>query len=220
MPDFSLPAVLFLAFIVVQRLGELVLAKRNTARLMARGAYEVGASHYPIMVAMHTAWIVALVVLGYDEEVVVGWLAVFVVLQVLRVWILASLGERWTTRIIVLEEPLVVRGPFRFFKHPNYMLVVAEIAVAPLVLGLGWLALVFTVLNAAMLALRISVEGQGAGEAAVRSIGGDLHRPIANIAFRLLRASDMLRFRGMSEILCSRLRETASPEFQGAFERP
>ncbi len=144
----------------MQRLGELVLAKRNTARLMARGAYEVGAGHYPLMVAMHTAWIIALVVFGYDEQVVVGWLAVFVVLQILRVWILASLADRWTTRIIVLEEPLVVRGPFRFVKHPNYMLVVAEIAVAPLVLGLGWIALVFTVLNAAMLALRISVEGK------------------------------------------------------------
>ncbi len=110
--------------------------------------------------ALHTAWIIALVVFGYDEQVVLGWLAVYVVLQVLRLWILASLGERWTTRIIVLEEPLVARGPFRFVKHPNYMLVVAEIAVAPLVLGLGWVALVFSVLNAGVLALRISVEGQ------------------------------------------------------------
>ena len=157
--DANLYAVLFLAFIVIQRLGELVLAKRNTARLMARGAYEVGAAHYLLIVALHTAWIFALVLFGYDEQVVLGWLGVFVVLQVLRVWILASLGDRWTTRIIVLEEPLVVRGPFRFVKHPNYMLVIAEIAVAPLVLGLGWVALVFSVLNAGVLALRISVEG-------------------------------------------------------------
>lgn len=150
--------LLFLGFIIVQRLSELVIAKRNTARLMAKGAYEVGAGHYPVMVAMHSAWIACLVILGYDETVAYGWLLVFAVLQVLRLWILGSLGSRWTTRIIILEEPLVVRGPFKYFSHPNYMLVVAEIIVAPMVLGLGWVALVFTVLNAAMLWVRIGVE--------------------------------------------------------------
>ena len=150
--------IIFLGFIVVQRLGELVIAHRNTTRLLAKGAHEVGAAHYPVLVAMHSAWIACLVVFGYDESVMSGWLAVFAVLQVLRVWILASLGGRWTTRIIILEEPLVVRGPFKYFSHPNYMLVVAEIIVAPMVLGLVWVALVFTVLNAAMLWVRIKVE--------------------------------------------------------------
>lgn len=154
----ELAALLFLGFIVVQRLSELVIAKRNTAKLLAKGAYEVGASHYPVMVAMHSAWIACLVVFGYDKTVMFGWLAVFAVLQVLRVWILGSLGSRWTTRIIILEEPLVVRGPFKYFSHPNYMLVVAEIIVAPMVLGLVWVAVVFTVLNAAMLWVRIGVE--------------------------------------------------------------
>lgn len=149
---------LFLGFIILQRLSELVIAKRNTARLLARGAYEVGAGHYPVMVAMHSAWILCLIVFGYDQSVAFGWLAVFAVLQVLRVWILGSLGRRWTTRIIILEEPLVVRGPFKYLSHPNYMLVVAEIIVAPLVLGLVWVAVVFTVLNAAMLWVRIGVE--------------------------------------------------------------
>ncbi|UWQ95651.1 hypothetical protein K3728_18675 [Rhodobacteraceae bacterium M385] len=149
---------LFLGFIILQRLSELFIAKRNTARLLARGAYEVGAAHYPAMVAMHSAWIVCLVVFGYDNSVAYGWLAGFAVLQVLRVWILGSLGSRWTTRIIILEEPLVVRGPFKYVSHPNYMLVVAEIIVAPMVLGLTWIALVFTVLNAAMLWVRIGVE--------------------------------------------------------------
>jgi methyltransferase len=148
----------FLGFIIVQRLSELVIAKRNTARLLAKGAYEVGAAHYPVMVAMHSAWIACLLIFGYDETVALGWLAVFTVLQILRVWILGSLGGRWTTRIIVLEEPLVVRGPFKYFSHPNYMLVVAEIIVAPMVLGLVWVAVVFTVLNAAMLWVRIGVE--------------------------------------------------------------
>ncbi|WP_341863019.1 isoprenylcysteine carboxylmethyltransferase family protein [Gymnodinialimonas sp. 57CJ19] len=149
---------LFLGFIILQRLSELFIAKRNTARLLARGAYEVGAAHYPAMVAMHSAWIICLVVFGYDNSVAYGWLAIFAVLQVLRVWILGSLGSRWTTRVIILEEPLVVRGPFKYVSHPNYMLVVAEIIVAPMVLGLPWVALVFTVLNAAMLWVRIGVE--------------------------------------------------------------
>ena len=151
-------AALFLGFIIVQRLSELVIAKRNTAKLLAKGAYEVGAAHYPVMVTMHSAWILCLVIFGYDESVAFGWLAVFVVLQVFRVWILGSLGSRWTTRIIILEETLVVRGPFKYFSHPNYMLVVAEIIVAPMVLGLVWVAVVFTVLNAAMLWVRIGVE--------------------------------------------------------------
>lgn len=152
------PAVLFLAFIIVQRLSELVIAKRNTARLLAQGAVEHGAGHYPVMVAMHTGWIAALVVFGWQNPVSLPWLAVFVLLQVVRVWILATLGPRWTTRIIVLPEPLVARGPFRFFKHPNYMLVVAELIVAPMVLGLVWVAVVWTVLNAAMLWVRIRAE--------------------------------------------------------------
>ena len=151
-------AALFLAFLVVQRLSELVIAKRNTARLLARGAYEVGAEHYPFMVSMHTAWVLALIVFGFDNPVHFGWLAVFVVLQGFRVWILTSLGGRWTTRIIVLEEPLVAKGPFRFIPHPNYTLVVCENIVAPMVLGLVWVAALFTVLNAAMLYVRIRAE--------------------------------------------------------------
>lgn len=150
--------LLFLGFIIVQRLSELVIAKRNTAKLVAKGAHEVGASHYPVMVMMHSAWIACLVLLGYDQSVAFGWLAVFVVLQIFRVWILGSLGSRWTTRIIILNEPLVVRGPFKYFSHPNYMLVVAEIIVAPMVLGLVWVAVIFTVLNGAMLWVRIGVE--------------------------------------------------------------
>ena len=154
----EIATLLFLGFIVLQRLGELALARVNTARLLANGAYEVGASHYPVMVAMHSAWIAGLVVFGHDETVRYGWLAAFVILQVARVWILATLGPRWTTRIIVLPEPLVARGPFMYLKHPNYTLVVAEIFVAPMVLGLTWLAILFTLLNAAMLWVRIRAE--------------------------------------------------------------
>ena len=151
-------AVLFLAFIILQRLSELAISKANTKRLLARGAFEVGANHYPAMVAMHSAWIICLVVFGYNQPISLFWLALFALLQLFRVWILASLGSRWTTRIIILEEPLVTRGPFKFIRHPNYTLVVAEIIVAPMVLGLWWVAVLFTVLNAAMLWVRIGAE--------------------------------------------------------------
>lgn len=147
-----------LAFLIVQRLGELILARRNTARLLARGAHEVGASHYPLIVLLHASWIAALVWFGHDQPVHPAWLAVFALLQGLRLWILGTLGERWTTRIIVLDAPLVARGPFRLMRHPNYALVVAEIAVVPLALGLGWIAVVFSILNAAILFIRIRAE--------------------------------------------------------------
>ena len=95
---------------------------------------------------------------GYDKVLSFGWLTFFALLQVIRLWVLISLGSRWTTRIIILEEPLIVSGPFKYVSHPNYMLVVAEIIVAPLVLGLVWVAVIFTLLNAAMLWVRIEVE--------------------------------------------------------------
>lgn len=153
--------VAFIAFLVVQRLGELVLARRNTARLKARGATEHGAAHYPAIVALHTAWVAAIAWWGWNEPLRVGWLVVFAALQILRIWVLATLGERWTTRIVVLPEPLVARGPFRFIPHPNYAVVMAEIAVAPLVLGLHWVAATFFVLNAAILLLvRIPAENE------------------------------------------------------------
>jgi methyltransferase len=157
----SVPALLFIAFVVMQRLGELLLARRNTAVLMARGAREIGADHYPLMVGMHTGWLLAIAGFGWQAPVSATWLFAYAVLQALRVWILASLGSRWTTRIIIIDEPLVVRGPYRFLSHPNYMLVVAEMVVVPMVLGLVWVAALFTVLNAAILALRISVEQRG-----------------------------------------------------------
>lgn len=164
MPEAApLPALAFIGFVVLQRLAELRLAQRNTQRLMARGAREVGGGHYPAIVALHSAWIVAIALFGWDSPVSLVWLAVYAVLQIFRVWILASLGERWTTRIIVIDEPLVRRGPYRFLSHPNYVLVVAEIIVVPMVLGLSAVAAVFTVLNAAMLTVRIRAESAALG---------------------------------------------------------
>ena len=130
-------AVLLLGFVTAQRLGELWLAHRNTRRLLARGAHEVGAGHYPLAVGLHAAWLLGLWWLAYDRPVQPLWLGVYAVLQVLRGWILSSLGERWTTRIIVLPDaPLVSAGPYRFIDHPNCLVVAAEIAVLPLAFGL------------------------------------------------------------------------------------
>ena len=154
-------AALVLALVTLQRLGELVLARRNTARLLAEGAHEVGASHYPLIVALHGAWLAGLwyVVVSRGPVIDWGWLALFIVLQLGRVWVIASLGPRWTTRIIVLPgAPLVTRGPYRFVSHPNYWVVAGEIAALPLAFGLPWYALVFSVLNAGVMWIRIRAE--------------------------------------------------------------
>jgi len=152
-------AAIILTLVTMQRLSELVIARRNAERLLARGAIEVGARHYPLMVSMHAAWLITLWVLGRDQDVNLSLLAVFVLLQGVRAWILATLRSRWTTRIIVLPgEPLITSGPYRYVSHPNYVVVAGEIAVLPLTLHLPVVAIVFTVLNAAMLAIRIRVE--------------------------------------------------------------
>ena len=104
------------------------------------------------------AGLILLWLVAYDMPVHLGWLLAYAGLQALRAWVLLSIGSRWTTRIIVLDEPLVRRGPFRVLRHPNYTLVVLEIAVAPMVLGLTWVALVFSALNAAVLTIRIRAE--------------------------------------------------------------
>jgi methyltransferase len=152
-------AAIILALVTLQRLGELVIARRNTEKLMARGAIEVGAGHYPLIVVLHAAWLAALWLYGCDQDVNLAALGAFVVLQGLRVWILATLGPRWTTRIIVLPgEPLVSAGPYRYLSHPNYAVVAGEIAVLPSALHLPWIALIFSVLNAGVLAIRIRAE--------------------------------------------------------------
>lgn len=154
----TLPVTLLL-LVTFERLGELWLSKRNTSRLKARGATEHAPGHYPYMVALHVAWLAGLWLLALDRPVNLYWLGVFGVLQVLRIWVLATLGARWTTRIIVLEgAPLVRAGPYRWLSHPNYLVVIGEIAVLPLVFGLGLYALIFSLLNGVLLAVRIKSE--------------------------------------------------------------
>ena len=153
------PAILLLLFVTLERLAELWLARRNTRALLAQGAVEHAPGHYPLIVAMHALWLAGLWAFGWDQPVSVFWFGIFVVLQAARVWVLGTLGRRWTTRIIVLPgAALVARGPYRFVSHPNYLVVIGEIAVLPLCLGLPWYALFFTLANAAVLAIRLSAE--------------------------------------------------------------
>ena len=152
-------SILILAAVTLERGVELVIAERNTRRLKAAGAFEVGAGHYPLIVALHAAWLLALWISAWDRPIQPTWLGLFLLFQVLRVWVLATLGGRWTTRIIVLPgAPLVRRGPYRVMDHPNYLVVVGEIALLPLAFGLIELAVAFSVLNALVLILRIRTE--------------------------------------------------------------
>jgi methyltransferase len=154
-------AEIILAAVTLQRASELVVSRYNTQRLMARGAVELAPGHYPLIVAVHAGWLISLWLFGRQQPVSLALLAGYLVLQGLRFWMLWTLGARWTTRIIVLSgQPLVSGGPYRFLSHPNYAIVAGEIAVLPLTLGLPLLAGVFTVLNAAVLAIRISAENR------------------------------------------------------------
>jgi methyltransferase len=156
--------IVILALVTLQRLGELWLSNRNTRRLLAKGAQEHSSGHYPLIVAVHLLWLATLWWLAPARPIEGFWLAIFVLLELARIWVLASLGPRWTTRIIVTPgAPLVRRGPYRFVNHPNYWVVIGEIAVLPLVFGLWRVALVFTVLNAAVLWVRIRAENRALG---------------------------------------------------------
>ncbi len=153
---------IILALVVTQRLSELALSARNTRALLARGGVEVGAGHYPMIVSVHVAWLACLALtVPADTQIHWTWLTGFLVLQIGRCWVIATLGPYWTTRIISLADaPLVRRGPYRFMRHPNYVIVAAEIAVLPMVFGAWRLALAFSLLNGAALAYRIREENK------------------------------------------------------------
>jgi methyltransferase len=152
---------IILLLVTLQRVGELWLSVRNTRRLLAQGAREHGRDHYPLIIAVHVLWLGVLWWLAPLRPIDGFWLAMFVLLEIARIWVLATLGRRWTTRIIVLPDaPLIGRGPYRFINHPNYVVVVGEIAVLPLVFGLWQVALIFSLLNAAMLTVRIREENR------------------------------------------------------------
>jgi methyltransferase len=163
--------VALLAFITAQRIAELWWAKENERRLVAAGGIEFGRSHLFLIVLLHAAWIIGLWMLGYDRPVNPSFLVIVVLLQIARIWVLITLGRRWTIRIIAMpRETLVTRGPYRFLRHPNYAVVAGEFVAVPLALGLPVYSLAFTILNAAVLAIRIPEEN-AALAATVRGAG-------------------------------------------------
>ena len=154
----------------LQRLLELVLARANERKARALGAVEWGQGHYPFVVALHVLWLVSTLVEGLlrGPDFPAYWLvplALFLLVQPLRYWAILSLGENWNTRILVVPGAnLVRRGPYRYLSHPNYVVVVVEILAFPLTFGAWITALVFTVLNAAVLSLRIREENRALAE--------------------------------------------------------
>lgn len=153
--------IVILSLVSLQRLVELYIAHRNTGKLLARGGFEVASGHYPLIVLLHAVWLAGLWYLALKLEVSWPWLSAYVVLEAARGWIIAALGSRWTTRIIVVPgETLVGEGPYRFFRHPNYMVVAAEIFILPMAFGLWWYALPFAALNGALLYWRIKSEDE------------------------------------------------------------
>jgi methyltransferase len=161
------PALVVVALVAVQRLAELLLARRNTRRLLAKGAVEHGRGHYPLIVALHAAWLTSLPIAvpaeRWPDPVLLG---LYLLLQPFRLWTMLSLGERWTTRIIVLPgAPEIRRGPYRWLRHPNYLIVAAEILLLPLAFGAWRLALLFTALNTIALHIRIRAEDKALAEA-------------------------------------------------------
>jgi methyltransferase len=148
--------------VAVQRLAELLLARRNTENLLAAGGRETGAGHYKLIVALHGGWLVAIFLTVAPDATVNWWLiGAFAVLQAGRIWVIASLGRYWTTRIVTLPgAPLIHGGPYRWMRHPNYLIVAGEIALLPLAFGAWEIALGFSIANLAVTAWRIKIEDQ------------------------------------------------------------
>lgn len=162
--------IVIIALVALQRLMELVIAKDNEKWLRAQGAIEYGKSHYKYIVALHTLWFVSMLVeytLRRDVKltnVSVVLVGVFILLQGVRVWTLSSLGKYWNTKILVVPNAQLVRkGPYKFLKHPNYIVVILELLVLPLAFHLIITAALFSVLNAAVLYVRIKEENKALG---------------------------------------------------------
>ena len=161
----SLPQWIILA-VAALRLAELIYAARNSRHLLAAGGREVSARHYPLFVLLHGAWLLALFFLvPADAPVYPVPLALCILLLAARIWVILTLGRSWTTRIITMPgAPLVRAGPYRYVRHPNYVIVVGEIALLPLVFGAWQIAIVFSLLNAVLLWHRIRIEDAALAE--------------------------------------------------------
>ncbi|MES2426771.1 MAG: isoprenylcysteine carboxylmethyltransferase family protein [Bacteroidota bacterium] len=156
--------ILFISFLILQRLSELYISSRNEKWLLQNGAIQYGQSHYPYMVAMHTLFIL-FIIAEYNLRggMSMSWilLVAFLVVLSFKFWALSSLGKYWNTKIYRIPGVYPIKkGPYKIFKHPNYMEVVCEIAIIPLVFHLYYTAIIFSLLNVAMLTVRIRVENR------------------------------------------------------------
>ncbi len=156
--------VTFISFVILLRIGELVLSGKNEKWLLKNGAVEYGKKHYPFIVALHVLFIFSLI-LEYSTQQTTTFSLFFLVfyfaLLAFKTWVIFSLGKFWNTKIYHIHDvPLIKKGPYKYFKHPNYFIVIAEIAVIPLAFHLYYTAIIFTVLNAIMLMVRIKVENR------------------------------------------------------------
>ena len=159
---------LFISYIILLRIGELLLSKRNERWLLQNGAVEYGKKHYPFIVALHLLFLISLII-EYSTQQTTSFSLFFIILYflilVFKAWVILSLGKFWNTKIYHISNlPLVKKGPYHFIKHPNYMIVVAEIAVIPLAFHLYFTAITFTILNAMMLFVRIKEENRALRE--------------------------------------------------------
>jgi methyltransferase len=156
--------IIFILFLLTQRFTELYISRRNEKWLLSQGAIEYGREHYPYIVALHTLFIVSLITEYYlsgGKPMSHIFLLLFVLLLFFKYWVLSSLGLYWNTKIYRVPGAVAVRkGPYKWFKHPNYMDVVLEIMIIPLVFHLYYTAVIFSVLNAVMLSVRIRVENR------------------------------------------------------------
>jgi methyltransferase len=170
--------LILLTLLILERIFELDRARRNARRAFEHGAIEVGQAHYRVMVAFHTLFIASCVVEGtlfpHAFPPMVAWIALGaeVVAQALRYWAVTTLGDRWNTRIIVSPDRApVTGGPYRFMRHPNYLAVVIEIAAVPMIGGAIFTAIVFSIGNALILAVRIPAEERAMGGRYAEALG-------------------------------------------------
>ncbi|MEO4053600.1 isoprenylcysteine carboxylmethyltransferase family protein [Solibacillus sp. CAU 1738] len=163
--------LLIISVVIMQRLVEIFIARNNEKRMRSQGAYEVGASHYPYMIAMHSSFFLILILevsINKMElsQLFLVLLLLFAFVQALRIWCLSSLGRFWNTKIIILPNAKVVKkGPYTIMRHPNYTIVSLEIILLPVMFQAYFTAIIFTLLNIAMLSVRIPIEERALREA-------------------------------------------------------
>ena len=155
---------LFISFVILLRLGELILSKKNEKWLLQHGAVEYGKEHYPFIVALHSLFFVSLIIEYATQQISTFSLPILVfyfIILAIKVWVISSLGKFWNTKIFRIQSlPSIKKGAYKYVKHPNYLIVIFEIALIPLAFHLYYTAIIFSVLNAVILTIRIKAENQ------------------------------------------------------------